>query len=269
MYEELYQENRGLLRLVARRYAAACQRDRAVSVEDLTQAGFFGLIQASKTFDPDKGSWATWAAWAITDEIYKALGLRDGKPTKAHTCALSLDAPLNPDEPDDLTGLDMLEDASLPATDEALNLDNMRQYVRRAVERLQNEQQRLVIQICGLEGKPYEAAAAALGVSAERVRQIRGRALERLRKDKALRDDARADIADIEARTPYYTHVTVTSFNRSRTSATEKAVLWRLEQEQRRAAQIERLKRIEQELTEKEALYREKMGETGKGGAVC
>ena len=226
MYEELYQENRGLLRLVAWRYAAACQRDRAVSVEDLTQAGFFGLIQASKTFDPDKGSWATWAAWAITDEIYKALGLRDGKPTKAHTCALSLDAP-------------------------------------------QNEQQRLVIQICGLEGKPYEAAAAALGVSAERVRQIRGRALERLRKDKALRDDARADIADIEARTPYYTRVTVTSFNRSHTSATERAVLWRLEQEQRRAAQIERLKRIEQELTEKEALYREKMGETGKGGTVC
>lgn len=255
MYEELYQENRGLLLHVARRYAAACQRDRAVSVEDLTQAGFFGLVKAQQTYDPARGSWAAWAAWAITKEIYKALGLYDGRPIKAHWAALSLDAPLNLDEPDAPTGVDVLEDTSLPATDEALNLDNMRQYVRRAIERIQSDRQRLVMQLCGLEGKPYEAAAAILGVSVSRVQQIREKALEALRNDKALREDARADIADIELRTPYYCHVGVNTFRSTHTSATEKAVLWRMDREQRRAASMERLKRIEQELNEREAQY--------------
>lgn len=269
MYEELYRENRGLLYHVARRYALACRYDRAVSVEDLTQAGFFGLVKASESYNPERGSWAGWASWFIAREINKALGYRDGRPVKAHIGALSLDAPLNLDDPDAPTGVDVLEDTSLPATDEALHLDNMRQYVRRAIERIQSDRQRLVIQLCGLEGKPYEAAAAALGVSVERVRQLRGKALEALRKDKALREDARADIADIELRTPYYWHVGVNTFRSTHTSATEKAALWQMDQQQRRAASLERLKRIEQELNEREALYREKTGISGTGGATC
>lgn len=107
MYDELYAGNRGLLHTVARRYAAACQHDRAVSVEDLEQAGFFGLVKASQTFDTEGGgSWPTWAARYIHREMLKALGYRwrpstgddaDGyryRPTRAHTGAYSLDAPL-------------------------------------------------------------------------------------------------------------------------------------------------------------------------------
>ena len=269
MYEELYQENRGLLLHVARRYAAACQRDRAVSVEDLTQAGFFGLVYAEKTYDSARGSWSSWAAFYIVKEIYKALGLRDGRPVKAHTGAISLNVPLNLEEPDGPTALDMLEDDSTPATDDALRLDNMCQYVRRAIERIQNDRQRLVMQLCGLEGKSYREAAQIMGLSYERIRQIREKALEALRKDKALREDARADIADIELRTPYYWHVGVNTFRSTHTSATEKAALWQIDQQQRRAASMERLKRIEQELDEREALYREKTGISGTGGATC
>lgn len=269
MYEELYAENRGLLYTVAQRYAAACKSDRAVSVEDLAQAGFFGLVKASQTYDPARGSWPNYAGWFIAREIHNALNLRDGKPTKAHTGALSLDAPLNPDDPESLTGADVLEDTSLPETDEALNLENMRQYVRRAVERLQREQWRLVMRLCGLEGKSYREAAQIMGLSYERIRQIREKALESLRKDKALIEDARADIADIEARTPYYARVTVAAFQATNTSATEKAVLWRMNQGARLQRRRDQLEQIEQALTEKEALYREKTGEIGKGGAVC
>ena len=266
MYEELYSENKGLLYYVARRYSKACLCDRAVSVEDLVQAGFFGLVQAQKTFDPQAGNWASWAAHYITKEIHKALGLREGKPLKAHWQALSLDAPLNPNEPDGLTGADVLADDSLPAIDEALTLDDMRRYVRQAVERLQSDQQRLVIQLCGLEGQPYEAAAGRLGVSVERVRQIRKTALVRLRNDKTLRENARADI---ELRTPYYHHVGLKAFQNTNTSATEKAVLRRMDLQQMEVASLERMKRIEQELNERELLYREKTGISGTGGALC
>ena len=242
MYEELYMENKGLINNVARRYATACARDRAVSVEDLAQAGFFGLVKASRSYVPEKGgSWASWAAQYIAREIHIALGLRDGKPIKAHTGALSLDAPLRPDDPDSETGIDELEDTSLPAADEALELQAIQEYVRNAVQRLQNDQQRIVIQMCALEGKTYEAAASVLGVSTERVRQIRGYALRKLRADRELLKNA---AADIEMRTPYYCHVGVERFRSTNTSATEHAALWRLERQHRYEAERDRLDKL-------------------------
>lgn len=244
MYEELYSENRGLLHNVARRYAGACQRDRAVSLEDLEQAGFFGLVKASQTYDTESGcSWPSWAARYIHREMVTALGFRwkpqaaedpdasSYQPTKAHTDALSLDAPLSAEDPDSGTWADTLADDSLPDIDQGVNLDALQRYVREAVERLQSQQQRTVLQLCDLDGEPYHAAAAALGVSLERVRQIRQAALKKLKSDRQLAENARADI---ELRTPYYTRVTVAEFNATHTSATEKAVLWRLDRERER-----------------------------------
>lgn len=267
MYEALYRENRGLLRHLARRYAGACARDRAVSVEDLEQAGFFGLVRAAETYDPDGGkSWAGWAAWHIAREIHNALGYRGAQPTKAHTGALPLDAPLNRDDPEGETALDALPDETLPDMDAALNLDNMRRYVRSAVERLEDARQRAVIRLCALEGQPYEAAAGALGVTVERVRQIREAALRKLRQDRRLRRDARADL---DERTPFYLHVGVEAFNATQTSATERAVLWRIEEETRLRSIAERADAIERALDEQERLFRENSGITGKGASPC
>ena len=260
MFEKLYSENRGLLHTVARRYAAACQHDRAVSVEDLEQAGFFGLVKASQTFDAEGGgSWPTWAARYIHREMLKALGYRwrpstvgdaDGyryRPTRAHTGAYSLDAPLA-DDPEGMTWADTLADDSLPDADEGVNLAALQRYVREAVERLQSHQQRVVMDLCGLQELPYEAAAATLGVSVERVRQIRGAALKKLRNDATLRENAKADVF-LDLCTPYYARVTVTSFRSTHTSATEKAVLWRLDHEERMKRERERLEQIEKNLS--------------------
>ena len=262
MYEELYEENRGLLHALARRYATACKLDRAVSVEDLKQAGFFGLVIASQTYDPERGgSWPSWAARYIHREMLAALGYRwqpstgtddpDGsryRPTRAHTGAYSLDAPLAADDPEGLTWADTLADDSLPDADEAVNLAALQRYVREAVERLQSHQQRVVMDLCGLQELPYEAAAAALGVSVERVRQIRGAALKKLRDDATLRENAAAD-ADLDLCTPYYTRVTVAAFQSTHTSATEKAVLWRLDHEERMKRERDRLIQLEQALS--------------------
>lgn len=252
MYEELYARNRGLLHLVARHYAAACQRDRAVSVEDLEQAGFFGLVKATQTYQDAAGySWSTWAAWYISGEICKALGYRwkpatESTPahyvaTRAHTDAYSLDAPLAADDPEGMTWEDTLADDTVPEVDEAVNLESLQRYVREAVERLENPQQHTVIQRCDLDGKPYRAAAEELGVSTERVRHIRDAALRQLRRDRKLRENARADI---ELRTPYYCKVGVKQFQNTRTSATEKAALWRIEQKDRLLRERTRLEQL-------------------------
>lgn len=258
MYEELYERNRGLLHTVARRYAAACQRDRAVSVEDLEQAGFFGLVKAVQTYQDAAGcSWPTWAARYISTEICQALGYRwtpatESTPahysaTRAHTDAYSLDAPLAAEDPEGMTWADTLADDSLPDVDEAVNLEVLQRYVREAVERLENHQQQTVIQCCDLDGKPYHAAAAELGVSTERVRHIRNAALQRLRRDKKLRKNA---LVDIELRTPYYCKVGVTQFQSTRTSATEKAALWRIEQKDRLLRERTRLEQLAAELSD-------------------
>lgn len=260
MYEELYAENRGLLRALAQRWAGACVRDRAVSVEDLEQAGFFGLVKAAETYTPteDGKSWAGWVAWYISAEIYKALGYRwraeaddqTGRyvATRAHTGAYSLDTPLTADDPDGMTWGDVLADDSLPDPDEGVNLAALQKYVREAVERLQGHQQRVVMEMCGLQELPYEAAAAALGVSVERVRQIRGAALKKLRNDATLRENAAAD-ADLDLCTPYYARVTVAAFHATHTSATEKAVLWRLDHEERMKRERDRLEQLEAALS--------------------
>lgn len=272
MYEDLYEENKGLLRAVARRYAAACQYDRAVSVEDLEQAGFFGLVKASQTFDEERGSWAAWASRYIHREVLKALGLRwrpateddlnAGRylPTRAHTGAYSLDVPLDADNPDGDSWADNLADDSLPDADAGVNLAALQAYVREAVERLQSRQQRVVMDLCGLQERPLQAAAEALGVSVERVRQIRGAALKKLRSDATLRANA---AADLDLCTPYYARVTVAAFQSTNTSATEKAVLWRLDHEERMKKQRERLEQLETLSQEVKRLAEEIKGNAG------
>ena len=74
MYEDLYAQNNGLLISMARRYAGACAMDRAVSEEDLIQAGFLALVRAAQTYDPAGGKcWAGWAMWHIRREVREAV----------------------------------------------------------------------------------------------------------------------------------------------------------------------------------------------------
>lgn len=98
----------------------------------------------------------------------------------------------------------------------------------------------------------------AQGVSVERVRQIRSAALKKLRDDATLRANAAADVP-LDLCTPYYAHVTVAAFHTTHTSATEKAVLWRLDHEERMKRERDRLRRLEA------ALSRDPREATGAG----
>ncbi len=187
MYEEIYEQNKGLLVMMARRYARACALDRAMSVEDLMQAGAIGLMKAADSFDPAAGkSWSGWACWHIQMEFNSALGLRQGRFTRPHTCAATLDGPLHADEADSMTAGDLLADETLPDADEALLRDELRRGVREAVGRLKSERQRQVVQLCKLEGWSYRQAAKRLGVSVGQAYQLFFRASNNLARDPRL-----------------------------------------------------------------------------------
>ena len=96
--ETLYLENRRLLYHLARQYLPVLETRGDVDLDDLTQAGFFGLSEAEKTWRPQGGkSWAGWAAWYARREMEKALGVRRTAGNKRAFPAppLSLDEPLN------------------------------------------------------------------------------------------------------------------------------------------------------------------------------
>ena len=225
MYDDLYTENKGLLYKLAGRYSEACKYDRAVDIDDLAQAGFFGLVKAQETFDPEAGkSWVAWAAWYINNEIRNALGFRDGKPTRAHSGADSLDVPVF-DDPDGRTMLDMIEDESLQDAQEGVELAEERQAVRDAVAALKDELTRNAVRLWGLGGLTKKQTAEALNVSEKVCVSAVGRGMKQLRRDGRLR---RA-LAYINENTRYHAHKGVRAFNLDWTSVTEAAALWRIE----------------------------------------
>lgn len=231
MYEEIYAKNKGLLIEMARQYAWMCELDRAVTMEDLTQAGFIGLVRASKTFDESVGkTWASWATWQIRREIEIALGLHAGRVTRAHTGAVSLDRPLIPGNGDGETLGDLLADESAPKPDARLLLDELRRDVRDAVDRLKDDGQRRAVRLCRLEGRSYREAAADMGITPQRARRLCDRAGMRLARDRAL-----LRLMDLDERTRFHAHKGVAAFNRDWTSVTEGAALWRIGEQEKLA----------------------------------
>ena len=227
MYESLYLQNKGLLIKLARRYARICALDRAVSVEDLVQAGFLALVQAAQSYDPTKGkSWSSWAAWHIFGEYRRLLGLDRGRFTRADTGAAELDGPVRGCQDGGATLKDRLVDDSLPEADAALIDADLRRCVRAAIARLP-EGQRQAMELCGLKGLSLRAAAEQTGIPQARLRRLYDRAGTRLCADSQLRT-----MVDLDERTRFHAHKGVAAFNRDWTSVTEGAALWRVAQRQ-------------------------------------
>ncbi len=232
MFEELYAQNRGLLLKLANRWYEACERDRAVSVDDLAQAGFFGLVKAAQSFDEAAGkSWSSWAAWFIQREFENTLYLRDGKPTRPHTSAVALDAPLSEDSAEGATLGDLLADENAPDVDAGVILDELRQTVRAAVEQIKDDGQRRAVQLCDLGGRTGREAAEVLGVTAQQAYCLREAGRQALRRNARMCRLA-AELA-LDERTRFHAHKGLAAFERDWTSVTEGAALWRIEQREK------------------------------------
>ena len=218
MSVELFRANRGLLHKFARRYSGI---DTAVDTDDLVQAGYMGLVEAERTYDASRGKgWVSWAAWYVKNAMAAAVGIRGAKE-RPHLHAVSLDAPLGDDEGAGSL-LDMLEDESIPDASSGLVEADRAVTVRAAVERLEADR-REVIRRRDLQGMSYAVVGEGMGLSVGEVKNLRVRALNDLRNDKAIR------LMRLEDATPYYRRVGVSTFNTTWTSATEAAALWRIE----------------------------------------
>ena len=229
MYEELYEENKETLHAIAWHFRGLCDKDHAVSVEDLAQAAFIGLVRAKQAYKEDPGkSWAICKKQYITLEIYSALGLRNGKLKSNHPTSVSLDAPLLNDTEDETTLGDILPDDSLPDIDDSLLHEEIQRNVRESINRLPDPRQRQVLMLHGIEGRDISEVASILGVDVHHAVYIYNRAMSNL-----TRDNKVLALADLDDQTRYYSHKGVRAGLRDRTSVTEEAALWRIEQKEK------------------------------------
>ena len=194
------------------KYRWALDQRGDIDQDDLMQAARMGAWRAEQTYKPEMGSWATYSAYWIRQEIRQALGMKNGRlpPAEIH-----LDEPLTDDTGD--TRLDMLADDSIPDIDEALTAEDLRQGVHRAVERL-GDGQREVVTRRFFRGQSAAQAAQEMQTTPARICKLWDNAKRRLRRDRLLKE-----LAGVQAR--YYIHVGADQFNTTHTSAVEMAVL--------------------------------------------
>ncbi len=177
-------------------------QNRGVPLEDLIDEGNLGLIRAAEKFDETRGvKFITYAVWWIRQAVLQAVSeqshtvrvpmnrvgdlRRLGDRASAVPLVrsyLSLDASFSPS--DDGTLLDYLPDDHASAPDEQLADGALSVSVARALATLERRQAKVLSMYFGLDGTEpmtLEEIGRAIGVTRERTRQIKEKALWHLR----------------------------------------------------------------------------------------
>lgn len=167
----------GNLRLVVA--IAKGYQEQGLALADLINEGNIGLIKAAENFQ--QGPFAPHAAKAIRKAIEKAIG-EQVSDRQGMTRETSVDAPLwNNDR---LTMLDLLPNGTPPAADIVAEDNDLRDILARHVNDL-DERERLVVTAFYGIGQPAVALfeiAQQMGIKRERARQIRDKAVRKLKK---------------------------------------------------------------------------------------
>jgi len=167
---------------------AKSYRGRGVPMADLIQEGNITLMRAVERFDPDRGArLGTYVAAWLHRSLRRALRslsrtVRLAESAKnARSCSVPIDEPLGEDR---LSLTDVLCEDDAIAPDDVAVREQMRARARRHLDRLPPQEALVLRRHFGV-GQPQAQSLRAigddLGVSRERVRQIKEAALGRLR----------------------------------------------------------------------------------------
>lgn len=166
---------------IARQY-----QDKGLSMDDLVSEGNIGLLKAAGKYDAGRGvRFVNYAVVFIRRQIEKALrtesaeqrveNVRDGQTR-------SVDAPLG--SKSNLNLLSVLADGNVPFADERVYHANMEAAVEYALQTLDERESRVINAYYGIDQDHLnmQEIADEMGLKRERVRQIRDRAVRRLKK---------------------------------------------------------------------------------------
>ena len=173
--DELIKKNMGYVVTLARQYS--CE---LLTTEDLISEGSIGIIKAAEKYDPSRGKpFVTFAAPYIRHSIEEAICRVTGDVS-----VVSTDESLPVGSKNNYTLLNVLEDKDAPRADLVFEQNALSDDLVQVIDVL-NEREQSVIRGCfGVDGerKTMVEIGVELGLKRERVRQIRDKALRKLRK---------------------------------------------------------------------------------------
>lgn len=167
-------------------HKAACS-GRGVELWDIKQVSYTAYLDAIKAYKPESGNkFTSYLNYPFKNAVYKLLGLRSGagRNEPLNNCT-SLDKPVS-DEDGDTTLIELQEDEASTDFVDRLESALISDIIREEVNSL-DEPYCDVIRWYYLEDKKLEEIGDMLGVSRERVRQIRVKAERKLRGSQILR----------------------------------------------------------------------------------
>ena len=173
--DALITANMGYVVTLARQY-----RSELLSTDDLISEGSIGLMKAADKFDPSRGKpFVTFAAPFIRRSIENAISSLAGEVP-----IMSTDESLPIGSNNNFTLLNVLEDKGAPKTDATLEQNTLSDDMAAAISTLNEREQAVIRRYFGIEHQRMTMAEIGeeLGLKRERVRQIRDKAVRKLRK---------------------------------------------------------------------------------------
>ncbi|MGH7540777.1 MAG: sigma-70 family RNA polymerase sigma factor [Gemmatimonadota bacterium] len=164
---------------VARRY-----RGRGLSLADLVNEGNLGLLRAAERYDETRGvRFITYASWWVRQSILQAIARSAGPRDRVGPLErLSLDEPIGGEA--GATLADLVADDRDDPPERRMRRRALRYAVDASLTELPAREQLVLRLYFGLDGEPplpLSEVGRRLGVTRERTRQIKERALARLR----------------------------------------------------------------------------------------
>ena len=206
--DKLVRANLRFVVSVAKQY-----QNQGLSLQDLIDEGNLGLVKAAQRFDETRGfKFISYAVWwirqsilqavaeqarvirlpmnqvgALVKEVADAIGMPEDKVDQLlslNSRTVSTDAPL--DDEDDANFLDVYVADDEVQTDTAVEQESTSNAIRNSLDMLNEKERSILCMYFGLgTSREYslEEIAMKLNISRERTRQIRDRALKRLKSE--------------------------------------------------------------------------------------
>lgn len=159
---------------VARQY-----KGKGLDMEDLVSEGNIGLMKAAAKFDARKGvRFVNYAVVYIRQQIEKAIE----QQTRQQSMPVSVDAPLG--HRTNMSLLSVLVNSNSPMADERIYSEAIEEAIEFALGSLDKRETRVVNAFFGInqEHETMAEIAEDMDLKRERVRQIRDKAVRKLRK---------------------------------------------------------------------------------------